>query len=220
MNKFLAFLVGCSLAFSTVTTYKLLVSKNRDVVPLSKKFGTWSTKPKLTPIVHLTNEFYQPFCTAFVVDANYAVTAAHCVDSEGHLSEKKYRFLNEMGQDDDVEVTAVGYDKDTDLGLLTGDFNNFINLKVDFNNMGFFPGKPMYACGFPFGQHTLACNMIIPVNNEDLAIRSLGFLRNGMSGGPVIDINTGIAYGVNFAIDDGHSYVNSLQGLLGIFHIE
>jgi hypothetical protein len=66
----------------------------------------------------------------------------------------------------------------------------------------------------------MACNTFIVENNNTLAVRGHGFLRPGMSGGPVVDPNTGIAYGVNYALDDGHSYVNSLQGFLGIFKIE
>lgn len=148
------------------------------------------------------------------------MTAGHCVEYKGKLKKDKLKFLDAKNVDLHTEVLPVGYDETTDFGLLKGDFDKYFILKSDFVNSGFISGKVMVACGFPFGQKGLTCNPIRVVNNDFLAVRVEGFLRNGMSGGPVIDPNTGIAYGINFAIVDGFSYVNSLQGFLGFFGID
>lgn len=97
-----------------------------------------------------------------------------------------------------------------------GDFNKYFPLASDFTNQGFVIGKLYAACGYPFGQKGLACNPVQVVNNDVLAVRVLGFLRNGMSGGPVLN-EQGVAIGVNYAMTDGYCLVNSLQGFLGVF---
>lgn len=75
------------------------------------------------------------------------------------------------------------------------------------------------ACGYPFGQKGLACNPVVVIENDVLAIKVKGFLRNGQSGGPVLNAQ-GVAVGINFAITNGYSLVNSLQGFLGVFKID
>lgn len=65
----------------------------------------------------------------------------------------------------------------------------------------------------------MACNPFTVKDNDVLAIRGYGFLRNGMSGGPVIN-ERGVAVGINYAMTEGYCLVNSLQGFLGVFHID
>lgn len=150
------------------------------------------------------------------MDAHYAVTAAHCLQAVDPKTPLK--FLDEDNNDLNVTITGRQAHETTDLGLIIGDFNNFLLLPVNFKDMGFVPGVPMLACGYPFGQPGLGCNTVIPIDNNELVIRVKGFLRNGQSGGPVIGPD-GVAYGVNYAIGDGFSAVNSLQGFRGLFGI-
>ncbi len=89
-------------------------------------------------------------------------------------------------------------------------------LSANFVDQGFVIGQLYAACGFPFGQKGLACNPVQVMENDVLAIKVKGFLRNGMSGGPVLNAQ-GVAIGINYAITDGYSLVNSLQGFLGVF---
>lgn len=56
-------------------------------------------------------------------------------------------------------------------------------------------------------------------DNDVLAIRGYGFLRNGMSGGPVVN-SQNVAVGINYAMTEGFCLVNSLQGFLGVFKID
>lgn len=175
-----------------------------ELVPLGPKFGTPpDSDATLTPVVHLATKDKKSFCTAFVVDANYAVTAAHCINHGGKLPKETLKLLDEKGTDV-ADAQAVGFHDRSDLGLLKGKFNKFLPLKAEFHNNGFEVRRVLAACGFPYGQHRLICNVFIPA----------------MSGGPVIDPETGIAIGVNYAVGSEYSYISPLQGFLGVFGLE
>lgn len=173
----------------------------------------------LNPIVHLADQSGKFFCTAFVIDRNYAVTAAHCVNVKAKLSPNKLKFLDE-NHIELCEVEVIGCNTDSDLALIKGDFAKFIQLPVEFYKNGMIVKKPYAACGYPRGTKKLVCTPVTPINNHFFSTRVLGQLKPGYSGGPVIDPESGVVVAVNFAVDDGYSYVNTLEGFLSMFGIE
>lgn len=124
--KLIALLLGMSLGVSIVTgytLYKLTHTKDRDIKHLDLKFGTPPAHPEYYPIVHLANSEGKPFCTAFVIDANYAATAGHCLeDGKGKLKTETFKLLDDKNVDLKTDAKAVGYDEWTDFGLLLGRF--------------------------------------------------------------------------------------------------
>lgn len=221
-KKFTHIILGIYIGVM-ISAYALYAGSSNpgfQLLPLEQKFGTApDNDANLEPIVHLADEKGKAFCTAFVVDANYAVTAAHCINEGGKLPKENLKILDESGKEVGI-VRAVGFHNRSDLGLLKGNFKKFLPLPVNFYTSGFQVVKPMAACGFPYGQHKLICNMFVPMGSESFTVKGRGFLVPAMSGGPVIDVELGVAVGVNYAVGDDYSYVRPLQGFLGVFGLD
>lgn len=194
-----------------------------EVEPDLPKFGTVPKQPTIHPIVKLAYESTpdDPFCTAFVIDANYALTAAHCLTNErGRLNKETLKILNEK---DEVvtEAKAVGANNRMDVGLIKGDFNKFQIFLVDFYNFPLMSRAGKYlTCGYPYGQRHLTCVPFIPVQNTYFDISGKGYIVPGMSGGPMIDVANNIVLGVNVSVGPGLVNVASVIGVLGAFGIE
>lgn len=214
--------VWAGLILAAATLYIGSENTGFQLLPLDVKFGTSPDKDaSLEPVVHLANAKAEPFCTAFIVDANYAVTAAHCINGngKGKLPKENLKILDEKGNDIG-DVQAVGFHDRSDLGLLKGNFKKFLPLPANFYDNGFEVRRMLAACGFPYGQKKLICNTFVPMGNSTFTVKGIGYLIPAMSGGPVIDPQTGIAIGVNYAVDENYAYVRPLQGFLGIFDLE
>lgn len=221
-KKVITIILGIYLGLMIAATTLLVGVNNKgsQLLPLDKKFGTApDNDATLEPVVHLADAKGKAFCTAFIVDANYAVTAAHCINEGGSLPKEKLKILDESGKDLG-DVQAVGFHDRSDLGLLKGNFKKFLPLRANFYTNGFQIVKPMAACGFPYGQHKFICNIFTPMGNEEFTVKGKGFLVPAMSGGPVVDLESGFAVGVNSAVGDNYSYVRPLQGFLGIFGLD
>jgi S1-C subfamily serine protease len=187
---------------------------------LDIKFGTPTLNDaKFDPIVHLADNKKRVFCTAFIIDANYAATAGHCVNSKDKYYPNKLTLLDEAGNQV-AEAQAVGYHNRSDLGLLKGDFKKFKVLKAEFHHAEFQLTPMALTCGYPYGQNKLICNLFHTVGNVEFMVAGKGYLVPGMSGGPVISPSTGLAIGVNHAVDENYAYVRPLQGFLGVFQLD
>lgn len=188
-----------------------------------KKFGIGKTadNPAYNPIIKLLDHKGHAFCSGFVVDANYIVTAAHCLNDGGKLSKEELGVMDDAGVNTNTKAKAVGISSRNDLGLVSGDFSNFKVLKVEFSHFGFLSSAPFYLmCGFPMGQKNLICNPFFPSSTSGFAVVGAGYIVAGMSGGPVINSVTGEAVAVNSYADEGRVGVFPLQGLLGAFRLE
>lgn len=181
-------------------------------------------KPKFPPIVKLARGG-KPFCTAFVIDANYALTAAHCISTTGgRLQSAPIQIFLENDFDTKVLALAAAVNNRMDAGLIKGDFSNFFLLKPEFYEYTiiskFDPSDEFRTCGYPWGQKHLTCVPFFPRTNFGFAIAGQGFMLPGMSGGPLIHRQTGRVVGINIAMGDGWAFVSSTMGLLGAFKIE
>lgn len=220
LNKVVIAFVLASLVLSGMSFYKTIQNgkqvDNKIVLEIKKKFGTEPSEPLYNPIVKLSKAG-RPFCSGFVIDANYAITAGHCLGSmEDKLETADLNIILDTGKDSGTVAHAVGFNGRVDLGLITGNFNKFKSLKVDMEN--FRMAMPLaYACGFPFGQIKMVCNPVIPQNNDGFLINALGYLVPGMSGGVVIDPKTGEGVALNTAVGDGVVKLTPLQGFKGVF---
>lgn len=214
----LSILLGCLFALILATSGNY---STHEVIKLDKKFGESTSLPasevKYKPIIKLkyNDEF---FCTAFVIDKNYAVTAGHCVNNNGRLTKDTLQVFSDEDKDTGVKIKAAGMALRSDLGLLVGDFSQFTPLKADFHKLRFNePGY--YVCGFPYGQ-SMACTPFTPIQNMGFGILGQGYIVPGQSGSPVISVLTGEAVGVGSASEEPGILVYPLLGLLGAFNIE
>lgn len=186
------------------------------------KYGTPPKNPQLAPIIKLADKDDDMFCTAFVIDANYALTAAHClVDDSGEMTTDEIHILKEDDTDTKVRAKPVGVDLRMDVGLIRGDFNNFKFLAVNFYSFSIAEVKAeYYAFGYPAGQKHLSIIPFYPEANNDFFIAGKGFLIPGMSGGPLVDVTHKVVVGINSSVDKGVVNFASPIGALGAFGIE
>lgn len=229
MGSITSFLMKCCIVTSLLL-YSLVILNYHEIMvavrptvitPDLPKFGTPTNKnAKIYPIIQLWKN-NDGFCSAFVVDANYAITAAHCINDGYSLDKDPISIHDRNGKDTGVVAQAVALSNRIDVGLIKGDFKNFQTLKADF--YGFTPtNKPgqYQTCGFPGLQNKITCTNFTPLHNEGFYIAGRGFLIPGMSGGPVYDTQNDVVIGVNSAAGSGVVLVSPLLGMLGMFGVE
>jgi len=93
-------------------------------------FGTpVNSNPQHYAIVQLGRK-NETFCSAYVADANYIITAGHCVAAQdGHLNRDPIEIYDQFGQNTGIIATPVGLNNRVDVGLIRGDFRNFNTLR-------------------------------------------------------------------------------------------
>lgn len=218
-----AFILSLAIVYFAGSGIVKLTSQDRIVPKLFVPYGQMQdvSKIKYNPVVRL--RMANGFCTAWVVDKHYAVTAAHCINNHGYLDESLMSIFSDSGVEISNTVRAIGYDVRLDLGLLTGNFDNFESLKTSFNAEGFPKSNTdkylhdYAACGYPLGQKDLVCTPFIPIKTDNFEMRGHSHLIPGMSGGPIVDMDTGEAVAVNTAVEDEFAIVSPVEGFWGIF---
>ena len=149
------------------------------------------------PLLHLKDEEGRPMCTGFVIDDNYAITAAHCVYGKGG----KNITAKDHANKDPIQTRVVGYYARGDYALLKADFTTYARFKIEQTHpLGrLLEGRMVATCGFPLGQLASACNPAMILSPMDSFFLAKGELYPGMSGGPVIEPTTGLVVGLNSA---------------------
>lgn len=155
-------------------------------------------------------------CTGFVIDGNYAMTAAHCVKGLFGAMEIidfsiKDIFDNETG----IIATPVAMDPYRDIAFIKGNFENFKSYPVDFTGEHIFPEMKMNACGFPANQKMIYCTNLTLIANHNFVYRTIGSpIFKGMSGGPVFSVLDNFVVGINSAVDENSVMIGPLVGAL------
>lgn len=186
--------------------------------PLPRFSSDRSTMPKIYgPIVRLETKDHHFFCSGFVADDHYVVTAAHC------LSGSKSMLINGV-----TPARRVGGSGREDFGLVIGDFRSYHNAKIDFTSALSMElaGRIVNACGYPEGIHKVVCTPARILGPGFFFHVAVGELYPGMSGGPVYDIRTNTVIGINSQVSPMDSpnpnlvYFARTTGILGAFEIE
>lgn len=178
------------------------------------------------------------YCSAFVVSNAYAVTAGHCIEGTSGMTKAKIAIYNRELKDTGVVAKAAAINRRGDVGLITGDFSKFRKIRIlvsaqEYNNViqgltGPGPyaeqmkmmGQPRFiACGYPYGD-AMMCSGVRPAGLSTFMIMGSALVFPGMSGGPLIDQDYGIAVGVNSFATDGVNGFGSLISIIASFEIE
>lgn len=178
-------------------------------------------KIKYPAIIQLIHPEHGFMCSATVFDAQYAVTAAHClVDEKDNFSKLSFFIKDNRGNFTGIMATPAAINRMVDYAIVKGNFSEFQHMNLNVYGNGLMVQSNFTACGFPFGQKKTSCLPFVPTGIYFFMVRGIGALMPGMSGGPVIDVITNEIVGVNSAVGDREVYISPLTGLLGAFEIE
>lgn len=194
-------LAGCSLLLQPV-----------EVTPPNKRLDT--------SIVRLhdsdTGDF---FCSGTVISDTQILTAAHCVIREtmfGAYLLKTVEIRTQDGQSMGLTVKVRAANPRQDVAILEGDFKLFdkrsIEIQPNALEDSYLKSSKIIACGYPAGGK-LVCTTVKHVKHQLFGFSADGFLYPGMSGGPVIDVETGKVIGVNTAVLENRIYLSPLPEL-------
>lgn len=230
MKRIISLLVASMLILSCSTTKPAQTIKPKidpvipgnytakDLPKFQKDISYENDVGKHSPMLHLRDKSGEFFCTGFVVDDHYAITAAHCID------DKIDSYINIYDVDNKptgVKAKVGGFYSRLDQGIITADFSKFNKLKINTTEPKAMYAKLLITCGFPLGQKEVVCTPFLVKGHKDFYIAGVdNALYPGMSGGPGIDPDSGEVVALNSAVDDDLSFVSSLIGLLGAFGIE
>lgn len=213
MNRILAYVVSLALLVLYVCWMVSLVR------PVSKSRED-------TSIVRL----YRPvpgggviYCSGMVVSDTHILTAAHCLaptEYDMYPPTLEIRTSNDIPIGITAEIEA--FDPRTDLGVLVGNFSTLAKRTVvsgaEEINKAFKEHKIM-ICGFPMaGRFT--CSNMTDTKNSFFKISALGFAYPGMSGGPVIDVDTGKVLGTTSAVEEDRVILSPFVEVWKDLHVE
>lgn len=183
---------------------------------------------ELFPSIVALSENGNNFCSGIVISDTEVLTAAHCVVINlGFMMMPRQNFeVTSLVKGNAKAVSPAkvyALNGRSDIAIITGDFRLFKKQKINTS-----PDADILAntyelatCGFP-GGGPLACYTL---HGEFKQIDMIGFrigqMYAGMSGGPVIDLNTGIVYAVNHAVSTDQVIVAPIVNLFeSVFVVE
>lgn len=166
---------------------------------------------KLSPIVRLHNTKGDFFCSGVVIAPTIIATAAHCVVDAvipfvGPIFISAISVRAQDGKDIGVKATVRGANPRADQAVIVGNFSmfNYLRIVTDteedlyslMNN-----DIKLVSCGYPWG-NKLYCTEVKNREFYNFFIKATGILFPGMSGGPVINAQTGEVVGLNTAVEN------------------
>lgn len=160
------------------------------------------------------------FCSGVVISDNYVLTAAHCLVGEDLLTanvgmrKDSFNVVSE-NRKTVIESKAAGVNNRADYALVTGDFSSFQKVNLSLNPVEVLTAAEgvIAACGSPWGD----IGTCLIVDGPSTAYFNLmaynGKLYPGMSGGPVVDLQSRQVFGVNSAVGQGFILISPIIGL-------
>jgi hypothetical protein len=111
----------------------------------------------------------------------------------------------------------------TDTALFTGNLSEYESLKIETDplviNKAVADKHTIMACGFPYGGK-MYCSQLSQLRAMFFQLAGLGNLYPGMSGGPVIDMDTHTIIAVNSAVLNEWAIVAPLVALFEQLDVE
>jgi len=177
-------------------------------------FGAFAGGPpeKYEPTVRLIDArtgFF--FCSGSVITDDRILTAAHCV--QGMPLGAKIEIRLEDGTAVDTYATEYIANGRADVAVIKGDFRLFKKMPYETDTQNIINSmtrsKHILLCGFPWGGKKI-CMETSEGIFYNFAFTFKSYLWPGMSGGPVIDEETGKIVGVNSAVNNDDAIVSPI----------
>jgi len=206
---------GALLFFVTLFLCVLFVVKNETPYSIPPKNETIPKKQVYNP----SNHFYNVqiissdgfSCSATIISNSLAITAEHCVmTKDGKFSTFKVFNKNRKL----ISYAEVYYPlSDLDVAFIKGDFKKIEKARYNPKTFDLFNYRHKFVtCGFADGLEYV-CSPFIPIANDFFMYKGKGFLKPGMSGGGVFDLDTGEIVGVNSASRAGDVLIAPIFGI-------
>lgn len=191
------------------------------LVALSSKDPQYKINPQAIVRLHdsATGQF---FCSGTIINDTQILTAAHCLINGMSLRQVvQVRVVAEKPIR--KRATIQSFSIQNDIATLTGNFADLPKLKMEKDatkliDMWSNPARQIIACGYPYGA-ALTC---IPVTNRSMywfLWKGQGRLYPGMSGGPVIDLETAQVVASNTAVTIDSVILSPVIGIEQILQI-
>lgn len=165
------------------------------------------------------------FCSGVVINDGMILTAAHCIAKEGKEKEPEDIIVKSPVHPLASWYAKAGnYSERADVGYIYGNFKGLprMPIETDANEVHEQLTQSygnIVACGFPYGGK-LTCSKVENSGRFGFYYGGKGFLFPGMSGGPVINLDTGAVLAVNSAVDGEYIFVAPLIELQDMLNVK
>lgn len=180
-------------------------------VPVAKQIARQGS------VVRLIMSNGRTYCSGVIVGRSIAITAAHCID------ENQTTVIVRTQKGDIIITRPVNVDHRMDRAILIGDFSGQIKAKLVTDPAKASPAlrsktRRLVACGYPHGAR-LYCSEFKPSGKQDFMFKGQGTGIPGMSGGPLLDADTGEVFAVTSQVSEiGEICVAPLFEILALFY--
>lgn len=193
--------LSAALVFNSCAS-KEYVTKNEKLIDVKYTGEIDDSEAEFGPLIHIKNSKIGS-CSAFVISNEYALTAGHCLNDEGDLITEDFKVFTASNQEAGV-AKAASYNGRRDFGVLRGNFKKFkkVSVRKEAPLLMEWSGQ-FIGCGFVGGSVKPTCEefKLMGINTFYLVGQMPVF--PGMSGGPVVDYQTGEILGVIIAGNSG-----------------
>lgn len=203
LNKLLLLILGVTVTVGCVS----FMDRSVGVKSVTSQILAATTQEDKFPAIIKLSKDGRIFCSGSVITDTLVLTAAHCVARYSMMTgtEILTDFNIESLEKGDIHMISpskvIGVNLRQDTALVQGDFRRYSKLKIQTDpNRDILVVQPsLVSCGFPNGGRIVCYTAKHPYKYIDM-IGADGQMYAGMSGGPVMDLNTQVVYAVNHAV--------------------
>lgn len=160
------------------------------------------------------------FCSGSVISDQLILTAAHCV--AGAPLNKPLLEIRDMFNKGKTPASVLEYNERADFALLKGDFKDFKHMTYTVKPQEIVDSFHLHRltlCGYPHAGQ-LFCSQFKFIGQTVFGMAGYAHMWPGMSGGPIIDMETGQIVAVVTGMDGDKGIVSPIIELFESLHVK